>query len=82
MCTRKRNKLHYKNDTPVITRMFLMKLFIVIKETLMFNQWLKRRKLPKSDFEIKHNTNDSRASRHIKNYPESYKQIIDRGSNG
>ena len=39
-------------------------------------------KFPKSDFEVKRNTNDSRASRRIKNYLDSYKQIIDRVGNG
>ena len=37
---------------------------------------------PKSDFEVERNTNDSRESRRVKNYLESYKQIIDRGGNG
>ena len=79
---KKKKKLHDNIDTPMITCMFLMKLFIVIKETLTFHQWLKMDKFPKSDFEIKCNTNDSRASRCIKNYFERYKQIIDRGGNG
>ena len=39
-------------------------------------------KFPKSDFEVKRNTNDSRASRHNMNYLESYKQIIDCGGTG
>ena len=73
LCTRKRKKMNDDNDTPMITRIFLMKLFIVVKETLMFHQWLKNEKFPKSDFEIKRNTNDSRASKRIKNYLESYK---------
>ena len=58
-----------------------MKLFLVLKETLAFHQWLKMGRFPKSDFQINGNNNDSRASRRIKNYPESYKQIIHRGSN-
>ena len=82
LCTRKRKRMNDNNDTPMITKIFLMKLFIVIKDTLMFHQWLKNEKFPKSDFEIKRNTNDSRASKRIKTYLESYKQIIDRGGNG
>ena len=33
-------------------------------------------KNPKSDFEVKRNTNDSRVSKRIKNYLNTYKQII------
>ena len=82
LCTRKREKINDDNDTPMITRIFLMKLFIVVKETLTFHQWLKNEKFPKSDFEIKRNTNDSRASKRIKTYLEGYKEIIERGGNG
>ena len=53
---KKTEKIHANNDTPMITRIFPMKLFIVIKDTLMFHQWLKMEKFPKSDFEIKTNT--------------------------
>ena len=66
----------------MITRIFLMKLFIVITETLMFHQWSKMENFPESDFEIKRNTDDSRASRRIENNLDSYKQIIDCGGNG
>ena len=48
----------------------------------MFHQWLKNEKFLKSDFEIKRNTNDSRASKRIKTYFEGYKEIIERGGNG
>ena len=66
----------------MITRIFLMKLCLVLKETLTFHQWLKMGRFPKSDFRINGYNNDSRASRRIKNYLESYKQIIHRGGNG
>ena len=39
-------------------------------------------RFPKSDFQINGYNNDSRASRRIKNYLESYTQIIHRGGNG
>ena len=82
LCTRKRGEIYDNNNTPMITRIFLMKLFKIMKETLTFHQWLKMENFPKSDFEVKRNTNDSRASKRIKNCLESYKQIIDCGGNG
>ena len=43
-----------------------MKLFLVLKETLAFRQWLKLEITLKSNFEINGNKNDSRASKPIK----------------
>ena len=82
LCSRKRKKMHDNNDTPLITRMFLVKLLIVLKQTLSFHQWLKKERFVKDDFIMIGNSGDSRASKHIKTYLENFKQVVIRGGNG
>ena len=65
--------MHDKDKSILITRAFLFKLYIVLTETLLFHEWLKKEKYLKSDFVIVEYSHDSKASRRIQTHLESYK---------
>ena len=70
------------DNIPMITLIFLVKLFIVLKHTPSFHEWLKKVRFSKSDLRAIGISSDSRASRHIKTYLKSFKQVVLRGGNG
>ena len=74
--------MHDDDNTILITRAFLLKLQIILIDTFVFHEWLKKEKYSKSDFVTIVNSHDSKASRRIKVYLENLKQIIQRGGNG
>ena len=78
----KKEKMYDEDNTIPITRQFLFKLYLILTETLLFHEWLKKDKYLKTDFAIVENSHDSKASRRIKTYLESYKEVIKRGGNG
>lgn len=58
--------MYGNNNTPMITRILLLKLVIVLRNILYFDQWLKKDMCSKSYFRMIGNNGDIRASRHIK----------------
>ena len=81
LVSKKRKKMHDDDGTTLITREFLLKLYIVLIDTLLFHKWIKKDRYLKTDFDIIGNSHDSKASRHIKTYLENYKQVVQRGGN-
>ena len=55
---------------------------MVLKNTLSFHQWLKKEKFLKTDFVEDEANGESRASLHVKNYLEKFKDVIHCGGNG
>jgi len=74
--------MHNEDDAIMITRPFLFKLYLALTETLLFHEWLKKGKYLKTDFIILPNSHDSKASRRIKTFLESFKDVFKRGGNG
>ena len=82
LCTRKRKRIQNSDDAPFITRTFLVNLVLVLHNTLTFHQWMKKEQFHKYDFVENRRTGESKASLHIKNYLEMFKQVCQRGGNG
>ena len=59
----------------------LYNVFKVIEDTLLFYLWLKKYNLLKEAFEVRRRDIDSKASKRIKEYLESFKNNIVRGGN-
>ena len=81
LCTRKREKLHNSDNVPLISRTLIVNLGMVLHNTLTFHQWLKKEFYGKMDFVEDRRKGQSKASLHIKNYLEMFKQVARRGSN-
>ena len=82
LCNRKRKKVDTRDNAPFISRNFIVNLVVVLKNTLSFHQWLKKDNFLKTDFIEDESNGESRASLHVKNYLEKFKDVIHRGGNG
>ena len=82
LCRRKRKRIQDSDDAPFITRTFLVNLVLVLHNTLTFHQWMKKEQFHKYDFMENRRTGESKASLHIKNYLEMFKQVCQRCVNG
>ena len=82
LCSKRKKRQDDNETPPMINRIFLLKLYIVLTETLMFHMWLKKEKYDKTDFITLPGTSDSKASRRIKTYLQNFKEVIKRGGNG
>ena len=80
--TKKKRKrcIQQDNDT-FLSLPILFNFFKVIEDTLLFYLWLKKDHFLKEDFEVRRRDVDSKASKRIKEYLESFKKNIVRGGN-
>ena len=79
----KNNRKRKNKDEPYskITRDFLRSYTSVIEDTLCFHRWLKKDSFLKSDFHVPDGEHDSRASKRIKHYLQSFKDNVKRSGN-
>ena len=76
LCTRKKEKLHSNNNTPLISRTLFVNLVMALHNTLTFHQWLVREKgkYCKMDFVENCRNGEYKSSLHInKNFLEEFK---------